>query len=176
MKEPNAAVPLAGATAGELKVRLPQDPDPLNPNEDPDDPDPSMLWPAGQYTLWATFTFEKDLRVTNELAFSLAPIIVSIDALDKASLKINFNPMLRQGQKASLLIGNKEILPVSPVLPTYQLIFDASLVSSGDHPVRLRIDGVESQFIDLNSRPPTFIKRATFDANDPKSITVANIK
>jgi len=168
--------PLPEATQGEMKVRLPQDPDPTKPKTDPNKPDPSVLWPAGMYTLSATFTFDKDLRVTNELAFSLAPIIVSIDTKDKASLKVNFNPMLRQGQKASLLIGDIELLPKSSKPPTYQLIFDASAISNGEHPVRLRIDGVENQFIDLSTRPPTYIKRADFDPEDPKSITVVTIK
>jgi hypothetical protein len=182
LREPIEVDPLKDRTLNELKVILPRDTDLQNPKTT----DPSSIWPAGLYSLSAAFGAGGERRVTNELAVSIAPVIVSadVDADNRAALVVTFNPQMRQGQRASLLLGDIELRPeIEPKSsewttyrpPTYKLAFDISTIPKGEYAIRLRIDGVDSQFIDHISRPPAFIRRPDFDPGNPSSITVVTI-
>jgi hypothetical protein len=152
-----------GSSPGEIRFQLPADPNPDQP--DPDNPGPSASWPAGFYMLSAVFQIGDNRIETNEVAFSLAPKIITHNFDDKTSLMIRATPQVRPDQRVSLLLGDREI-PLPPMEKAiYDLFFkaDAKLLHAGKYLTRLRVDGVDSRYIDLSSRPPAFIESQRFD-------------
>jgi hypothetical protein len=141
--------PLAGGTATEITVQLPDDP---------------ANWPAGFYTLAAVVsrTGEPD-RSTNELSFSLAPRILSIapdpaarDPSGDVTLTVTCSPEVRPEQRAALLLGDREILAQPHPAQTGTLTFLVTSAPTGEHFVRLRVDGVDSLLVDRTVTPPVF--------------------
>lgn len=151
--------PEAGVTAVKLSVRIPNNP---------------ATWPAGFYTVAVLVQRpgESYRRTTNQLTFSLAPQITNITASRGASGEITFtvrcsppvpveqrDSQIVLGQRATLLVGDQEILaksPAAPTSPTNTLTFVAANMAAGDYYVRLRIDGVDSLLVDRNAKPPKF--------------------
>lgn len=142
-------VPLPGGTATEITVQLPNEPG---------------NWIAGFYTLTVVISWvgEPD-RTTNELSFSLAPRILNIapdpairDADDNVTLTVICSPEVRPGQRAALLLGDREILAQPHPAQTDTLTFVVMSTSPGEHFVRLRIDGVDSLLVDRTVTPPVF--------------------
>jgi hypothetical protein len=144
----------AQASEEEISFILPKDldtPDPSNGS-----PAPSTLWPAGIYTVSAKFESETEQVTTNDLPMVLSPILSKIDASNKADLKATVTPMIRADQRVSLFLGSHEI-PSKPLdYGTYVPRFDAREVPTGRYLARIRVDGVDNQFINLSSEPPTF--------------------
>lgn len=136
----------------EIKVSLPEGP----AEPDPDHPEPSTLWPAGIYALSAAFGAEEDEIITNELAIMLAPSIVGIESSNKSSVKVTLLPQVRTDQRVSLFLGGFEIPSKPRSGPTYTTEFDAIEVPKGSYLARVRVDGVDNQFIDLSTTPPVF--------------------
>lgn len=146
---PSEVAPEAGGTADTMQVKVPDG-------------------PAGFYTLAVTFTrSDGTAGTTNELPFSLAPQIETINAVRDASgnvsVTLKCKPALRTGQRVSLLIGDHETLipsppPGSPPSPPTQdqLTFDAGNITAGVYYIRLRIDGVDSLLVDRTVTPPRF--------------------
>ena len=147
-----AAIELAPSpqrTATELFVQLPDDP---------------ANWPAGFYTLAAIVrrAGEPD-RTTNELTVALAPRIASgfptsiaRDAQGKATLSLACSPQVLPEQRASLVLGEREIPAEPRTAKTSQLTFIVHAAPTGEHFVRLRVDGVESLLVNRVATPPTF--------------------
>ena len=105
-------------------------------------------------------------RVTNELPLALAPSIrdispnpVTRDASGQISVTLSFVPELRLGQRAALLLGDREVLPEPadpPPAQTAELDFVAAGVAAGDHFARLRFAGLDSILIDRAAVPRRF--------------------
>ena len=72
-------------------------------------------------------------------------------------MTIEFTPELRAGQRATLLVGQREVPAQSFAAPTDTLDFLIEQADVGEHLVRLRIDGVDSPIVDYSSTPPTFL-------------------
>jgi hypothetical protein len=53
-------------------------------------------------------------------------------------------------------LGGQEVSAVEHPAQTKQLSFAARGVAAGEYFIRLRVDGVDSQLIDLSSSPPKF--------------------
>jgi len=106
---------------------------------------------------------ESSARESNRLAFTLAPDITNLpqnvarDGDGDALVTIEFTPQLRAGQRATLLLGQREVPPQSFTAPTDSLDFLIEQAEVGEHLVRLRIDGVDSPIVDHASTPPTFL-------------------
>lgn len=106
---------------------------------------------------------ESSARESNRLAFALAPDITNLpqnvarDGDGDALVTIEFTPQLRAGQRATLLVGQREVPPQSFTAPTDSLDFLIEQAAAGEHLVRLRIDGVDSPIVDHASTPPTFL-------------------
>jgi hypothetical protein len=102
-------------------------------------------------------------RLTNELAFTLAPTItnlppaVSVTA-GTASFTLKCVPELREGQSVRLLVGSAEHPPHSITLPA-TLTFEIAKAPSGSHLARLRVDGIDSPIVNPDAAPPTFLDR-----------------
>ena len=141
--------PLAGGTATEIMVRLPDEP---------------ADWPAGFYTMVAVVSRAgQPDRTTNELPLSLAPGIVDItpnpaarDGSGNLTLTVTCNPEVRPEQRAALLLGNREILAGTHPAQTNTLQFLVTDAPLGEHFVRLRVDGVDSMLVDRTVTPPVF--------------------
>jgi len=138
--------PLAGSTATQVKVTVPPNP---------------ASWPAGIYTLVVLVQSPTETyrRITNQLSFSLAPTL-SISPTSAPSGTISFaatvSPEVRPEQRASLLLGDKEVLADAHPTQTPNLTFVANNVAKGDYYVRLRVDGVDTLLVDRSKKPPQF--------------------
>lgn len=159
---------LPNANQDTLRVMLPKEPyleDParpetrINPDED---------WPAGFYQLWMAFGSGMNKETTNYLVISLAPNITAItknanSLIDNKIVDVAFKPGLHQEQRASLLLGSIEFLPDDydkPASSVSKLTFQLGSIPCGKYIARLRIDGVDSPFVDRCSKPPRFLPAA----------------
>jgi len=154
-----------------LGVRLPD----VTYLEDPARPETTINplddWPAGFYRLWIIFGSGKNAISTNDLAFSLAPKKLKIkrnvtSTSENKIADISFEPKLHQGQKVSLLLGSLEFMPDlhdTPFPPIGELTFHLGSLPDGKYIARLRIDGVDSPFIDRTKKPPGFFNEAEVD-------------
>ena len=137
---------LPGATDKQIQVRIPNFP---------------STWPAGFYTIAAVIqrAGEPD-RLTNEAALSLAPRITNITPNPAVHGDITYSvtcsPQVLPEQRASLLLGDVEILAEPHPAHTTTLTFQARSVPAGRHFVRLRIDGVDTLLVDRSAKPPAF--------------------
>ncbi|MBD2773380.1 DUF4255 domain-containing protein [Iningainema tapete] len=138
-----------GRTASEIKVQLPNNPAQL---------------PAGFYNLVAFIkqTNQPD-RTTNEISFSLAPRILNVNpnpatrnASSEVTLTVNSSPEVRLDQRAALLIGDREILPLPRTNQSDPLAFEVNNITAGEYFLRLRVDGVDSLLINREVTPPIF--------------------
>jgi hypothetical protein len=133
-------------TATEIRARLPDDPNNL---------------PAGTYAL--TVAYKKNgqiYRTTNQLPFSLAPALTPPPAervKGKVTLEVKCTPHVWQGQRASLLLNDREAIAGSfKGDKTDTLTFTFEEIPAGDYWVRLRVDGVESLLVNRAVTPPEF--------------------
>jgi hypothetical protein len=107
----------------------------------------------------------KPEHVSNELAVALAPTIrlpITVSSAGgEAKLTVKCSPKARVTQRITLVVGDQEIAgePVlaSPVdTRTDTVLFRSRSLASGSHPVRLRVDGVESILVDRSVEPPAY--------------------
>jgi hypothetical protein len=147
LPEPLVLSPLAGTSATEIRVQLPND---------------SADWVAGFYTLTVALQTDKP-RSTNALPLALAPRITTITPTPEnptagadLSLRLAFTPSVRPEQRVVLLFGDQEIAALPRASITNQLDFLILDVPAGEHFLRLRIDGVDSLLVNRAVIPPAF--------------------
>lgn len=147
---PRILPPEAGATSSEIRVTLPDQP---------------AEWRAGIYSLAVGVrkADETEDRFTNELPLLLAPRITGIapspairDAAGNITLTLTCKPEIGLDQRASLLLGDREIPANSHPSRTESLTFDVKAAKLGDYFLRLRVDGVDSLLINKSATPPVF--------------------
>lgn len=148
MTEPIEVTPMAGGTAKEIKLRLPDEPD---------------EWLAGCYTISAVIsrTGQQD-RTTNEIPVTVAPRILTTTVAamsppaDGYIVTVTCSPEVVPEQNAALLLNDLEFPAERRTARTGTLSFRLSGVSNGEYFVRLRIDGVDSLLVDRSVTPPVF--------------------
>ncbi len=141
--------PQAGGTAKTLSVQIPNDP---------------VNWPAGLYIVSAVIQHAgQPDRLTNEVPVLLAPRIQNVapnpaprDVTGSVTLQITCTPEVRPGQRASLLIDDREIVAQPIAAQTNLLTFPIPKAPAGTHYLRLRVDGAESWLVDRTQVPPVF--------------------
>lgn len=146
--------PLPGATASRLMVHLPSTAEV-----------PAVMSAAapGFYTV-ALEVSRPNLPtwLSNEAPFALAPIITVTPTSAPAgtiNLTLTCAPRMRDGQRALLLFGDRQLEPQSvtnpgnPAQPT-TLTFQVPGVVAGSYVVRLRVDGADSLPFVLAGTPP----------------------
>ena len=152
---PLALSSLAGASASELQVKIP---------DETDDPGAPADWVVGHYTVTVIISKagEPD-RTTNELYMAAAPLIESItpdpavlDSEGIVNLTITVKPEVRPEQRAALLLGDREVLADDHPTQTDTIDFTVTDAPLGEHYVRVRVDGVDSLLIDRSVSPPVF--------------------
>jgi hypothetical protein len=147
-------------TATKISVKLTDAKNSLNPALPAED-----AWSIGPYAVTvrlrkADETFE---RITNRLVFTLAPKINTINLSmvgGKLHATVTCAPKVNPGQRVTLIIGDWEMAAESFAAATNQVEFDEKLparIKSGEQYIcRLRVDEVESPFIDRTTTPPGF--------------------
>ncbi len=138
--------PDAGATATRLSLTVPNQP---------------AAWPAGLYrlTVLVQRPGETYRRSTNELPLALAPSLTVSPASAPAgpvTFTVTCSPEVRPQQRASLLLGDQEILAEAFTAQTPTLTFKAASLTKGIYFIRLRVDGVDSLLVNRAVTPPVF--------------------
>jgi hypothetical protein len=147
---PMTVAPQDGATDTEMTVQLPDQP------ED---------WVAGFYTVTVLVERPGETfpRSTNVLSLALAPSMtlppdsVARDAsTGDVTITLTCTPQIRPNQTVALILGQHE----SPAQPheaqTAEVSFVFEGLDGGTYLARLRVDGVDSVFIDRAVTPPQF--------------------
>lgn len=109
---------------------------------------------------------EGERRATNRLPFTLVPRIttalpltVARDAQGRATVDLAVRPQVRPHQRATLVLGGREV-PAEPIASaTSALTFVVDDAPAGTHLVRVRVDGIESPIVDRTTSPPAFLDR-----------------
>ena len=100
------------------------------------------------------------LHETNSLVLTLAPQITNLPQTvaragdGSATVAITFTPALHDGQRAVLVLGATEHLPLEAGATPTSLTFLIPEVQVGVHLARLRTDGIDSPVIDMDFEPP----------------------
>ncbi|HEV8580953.1 MAG TPA: DUF4255 domain-containing protein [Thermoanaerobaculia bacterium] len=152
-----AAVTITNATDTEVDITLKNDP---------------VLWAAGLFTVSVVVTTGADVRTTNELPLTVAPRITTALPLNvvrnpvthEATIPLSVSPEVRPGQRASLVIGSREVPANVHPAQTANLTFLVKEAPLGKHFLRVRIDGVDSLLV-IPGPPPVF------DPNQTVTIT-----
>jgi len=123
----------------------------------------TATWPAGFYTAQViTSQSGEPERASNEIAFSLAPMIaISPNAAPAGNIALTIRcaPMVWPEQRVSLLFRDGEIVAPARAAKTPTLSFSLKAVPAGtaeEYVVRLRVDGVDSIPIDRAAATPQF--------------------
>lgn len=101
-------------------------------------------------------------RLTNEVPVAVAPRVdgiapnPAVRVGGAVTLTVTVAPNVRPGQPASMLLSDREVVAEPLAVPGPDLVFEVADVATGDHFVRVRIDGVDSQLVDRTTVPPTF--------------------
>jgi hypothetical protein len=102
---------------------------------------------------------ETFLRTTNAAPMALAPTLTLTPATAPAG-SITYTatvlPEVLPSQRASLLLGDAEVLAEPHPTQTDALTFLATNVTAGQTWFRLRVDGVDSQLVDRSKTPPVY--------------------
>jgi hypothetical protein len=157
-----------------IHLRLPAPGDPADPAA------PSNQWLAGLYRVKAVISDPaSDQRSTNELAIALAPKILTEsldirrappsngDPFGKVTITLRCLPTVTRSQSVSLLLGDREIAWLLPLLPDpppanpdvlrySELQFEARRLPPGAYWMRLRVDGIDSPLIINRADQPSF--------------------
>ena len=141
----------ATSTAKEWTVAIPND----------------NTWPAGYYEVSANvrLTGETFTRTTNSLSLALSPSVTTITPnrvnANRVDIALVVAPQVQPGQSVSLIVGSNEFRHDTISAATANLSFTETSLAAGDYVYRLRVDGVESIYIDRTTSPPSFPASAT---------------
>lgn len=122
-------------------------------------PDAADVLPAGVYRVRVLLDNGPNRRQTNVLPVAIAPVIGNFQVAGAANnrrLDLDIGAALAPGQEAVLLLGDRQFTDPANLAPT-TLRFQLGAVPAGDHLVRLRVDGVDSRYIDHTTTPPSFL-------------------
>lgn len=125
-------------------------------------PNVPAAWPAGLYLASALVQrpSESYRRSTNALPLMVAPAITSalpLSATVGSTLTLSCSPEVLPSQRASLLVGDREIPAQAHPTQTSSLSFLLPPDLSGSFFLRLRVDGIDSQLVqDYTAASPAF--------------------
>jgi hypothetical protein len=116
----------------------------------------AATFPAGPCSI--SLEIERDGQhtdITNAVPFSLAPKIISIVPgaafTVPQDLTVQFKPPLVENQAATLIVANRQVPPKPPHQGDTSLVFRLEGLDPGKYPARLRIDGVDSMVVPLDT-------------------------
>ena len=146
-----------GGSSAQFNIRV------ASPILVPPEPLKERHLPIGVYTIAAVIHSEGGTApvVTNELPLVLVPRIAGISlgtpVDNETTITVHCSPDVHRGQDVTLTLGDQAV-PAAPfdVEHTSELAFTFKNLATGDHWVRLRVDGIDSILIDRSTDPPTF--------------------
>jgi hypothetical protein len=152
LPDPIRIVPKPGGTSDTITVVIDNNP---------------AKWLAGLYTVAIEVTENKGtpmqkVRVTNEAPFALAPIITTAFPITvaiaggKATINLACSPQVRPEQQVALYLDDREVPAEVIKAQTGKLKFIVPNAVAGSYLARLRVDGVDSQFMDRSKPIPVF--------------------
>lgn len=119
--------------------------------------------PAGVWSISLTMEGPGDtVRSTTSVPLAIAPTITAMPSSVQLTpdggvdIEISCSPPIWEGQTAALLLGHRMIAHPPLEAQTSTVTFTVAAAEPGDHYVRLRVDGVDSQLIDDNADPPAY--------------------
>lgn len=133
-----------------------------------DSGNPAELLPVGVYgvSVRVQRPGEAQPRESNRMALTLAPRVTNLpltvqrDPDGSADVGIDFEPPLRDGQHARLVLGQHEHEPAAPAAPgAGTLAFRVEDAQPGEYLARLRVDGIDSPVVDRSASPPAWLDR-----------------
>jgi hypothetical protein len=127
-------------------------------------------WAAGLYSVEVGLTpaGRPGEAFSNQLSAAIAPAFATAGPDAPAAIvngdgdvvvTLHLTPPLRARQTATILVGGFEFPPLTPDADTATPVFTATVpadLRGATHPLRLRIDGVDSLFINRTAIPPAF--------------------
>ncbi|WP_028470009.1 DUF4255 domain-containing protein [Neptunomonas japonica] len=140
---------MAGGTDTQLRVDIPNAP---------------AGWRVGVYAVEVVINKVGGQSVTNIYPLTIAPQILSIappnpvarNGVGAVALTLTCSPNILPQQRASLLLGGKEVLAQAHPASTNTVNFIVESAAVGTRHVRLRIDGIDSLLINKSVTPPVF--------------------
>ncbi len=111
---------------------------------------------------------ESEPRASSQLPLAIVPRLTGLtnppqkftpDANGVATVTLGCAPQVQPRQRASLLLGNREVLADDHPAATSSLAFTIADAPVGIHRIRLRVDGVDSELVDRVAKPPAFLDR-----------------
>ena len=151
LTKPNELPVSLGSTAALVKLDLPQSDDTLAPTFDPAAVDD---WPAGTYSVGLRIERAgKPRQYTNVIPFNLAPRLTKAPQLKgklpDPRLDLNCAPKIWPGQRVQVFVGAEAFALDSAPAKTDAVSVVLKNVTTAERPtpVRLRVDGVDSQFV-----------------------------
>jgi len=122
---------------------------------------------AGIYAISVVVTAGGRPRTSNEIAFAIAPRITSPLPLQVAraghetTIEIDCLPEVDPDQRACLYLGEREVQATAFRQPTTRLRFVVTDAPTGEHVLRLRVDGIDSRLLaDTTAHPLEFDPKA----------------
>lgn len=125
-------------------------------------------WPIGRYELRALIEPEGggSPRPSNRIGFSVAPSFV-VTLISRAAnppqlvnITLTVTPPLRPGQSTVLAVASGMFAGPAVTATTSELTFENLDLSPGPAAMRLRVDGIESPWIDRAATPPAILPAA----------------
>lgn len=118
------------------------------------------VWRIGPYSVRLRFRAAGEPeRVTNSLPVVLAPRITpsAVPAGSDVQVNVPCEPRIRAGQSVTVVVGRDETPVETPAADVDSVsITRDDLVSGSEHPVRLRVAGIDSLLIDATAEPPGY--------------------
>jgi len=127
-------------------------------------------WAAGLYSVEIALVVAggSGEAFSNQLSAAIAPAFetaggdapaAAVNGSGEIKVTLHVSPPIRALQTATIMVGSFEFPPLAPDADMAVPVFTASVpdgLRGATHPLRLRIDGVDSQFIDRTANPPVF--------------------
>ncbi|WP_028022106.1 DUF4255 domain-containing protein [Enterovibrio calviensis] len=130
-------------------------------------PNAPVNWAAGHYAMWYSAEINGDTRQSNQVTMQVAPVMTLpptsvVRNGQTVIVTLNVTPNVHAGQQASLWLGSEGAQAEAVTVTTNTLVFVFGPLPAGTYPVRLRIDGADSWFIEKDRPPiaPDFTPRA----------------
>lgn len=150
LPDPILVTVLDGGTTHQLSMQIPDNP---------------ADWLVGLYSVEVIINKagEPD-RITNVRPLLLGPRIITItpenpiarDGSGGATLILTASPQVRIDQRASLLLGDREVLAEKRANQSDSLTFIVKDAPVGSRHIRLRVDGIDSVLVNRSVTPPAF--------------------
>ena len=133
-----------------------------------DEPD---NWVVGFYSVSATIKDGAKEETTNEVVFSLVPLVTGVSPNvvtptgpnNLAQIAVSCSPKILPSQEISVLIGDRSIKVGKRSVPLDKFEIEIDDAPIGKLHVRLRVDGIDSEVIDRDKNPPTFRDNASLE-------------